>query len=178
MKKNIFVLLIFAVTAVVCSCSFFEETEDVTFNLQAASSENQTLTEKNQWEIFYISEDGSLSSLKSFGGKINLAVPKNMAFAVTCICESTAECYGTIYPYKTNLTAEDFFAADVLLSLTAAAVREKDYKEVQLYLSRFNWQRFMSECSNFPDKSKLDKEKVMTAIASGKFKKTDIKEIF
>ena len=82
--------------------------------------------------------------------------------------------WDAIYPYGNDLTYSDGFAAEVLFSISAAAVESDSCKNE--YLSKFNWQKFMEECRAFEENVwKLDKERIMKKISSGNFKKSDLK---
>ena len=82
---------------------------------------------------------------------------------------------GAIFPLNTELSFQNGFAASVLYSLYMGSSCG-NATDVQEFLTRFNWQKFEQTClEKSADPWLLDKERIMKAISSGKFKKSDIR---
>ena len=82
---------------------------------------------------------------------------------------------GAIFPLNKELSFQNGFAASVLYSLYMGTC-SGDAKDVQEFLTRFNWQKFEQTClEKTEDPWLLDKERIMKAISSGKFKKSDVR---
>ena len=82
---------------------------------------------------------------------------------------------GAIFPLNRELSFQNGFAASVLYSLYQGA-SSGNAKDVQEFLTRFNWQKFEQTClEKSADPWLLDKERIMKAISSGKFKKSDVR---
>ena len=80
--------------------------------------------------------------------------------------------YGLIFPHTKTLSQKDSFAAELLRALYVSAQNDSPV-QVQNYLARFDWIRFMQTCRTYEDPWLLNKERLMKAIASGSFKKSD-----
>jgi len=80
---------------------------------------------------------------------------------------------GAIYPYRCTLSYADGFAADILCTLYTSCSKENTPAQVQRYLARFNWMRFMELCYSYKDPWLLDRERILLNIADGTFRKTD-----
>lgn len=81
---------------------------------------------------------------------------------------------GAIYPYSLKLVEEDYFAASVL-DLLYKGSNNGTQKEIGEFLSHFNWNKFMEECRNIDDTTKLNKSKIANAIATDSFSKSLLK---
>ena len=144
------------------SCEFFSYTGNEKFSLPYSSEWSIKTSHQPDSEIFVLGEN--------FYSEVN----KNEATALLAYSHSDKKIYGAIYPYGNDLTYSDGFAAEVLFSISAAAVESDSCKNE--YLSKFNWQKFMEECRAFEENVwKLDKERIMKKISSGNFKKSDLK---
>ncbi|MGN0729843.1 hypothetical protein [Treponema sp.] len=145
------------------SCDFFSYTEDEKF----------TLPYSGEWKV-RTSRSSECAEFTVNGNSFTAEVNKNEATALVAYSCSEKKICGTIYPYSMELTFQDGFAAEILLSLSASSADSDSSKNE--YLSKFNWSRFMEECRVFEENTwKLDKERIMTKISSGNFKKTDLK---
>ena len=82
---------------------------------------------------------------------------------------------GAIYSLNKELSFGNGFAASVLYSMYKESSSENP-EQVQEFLSLFNWQKFEQTClEKTSNPWLLDKERIMKAISSGKFKKSDIR---
>ncbi|MCR5317812.1 MAG: hypothetical protein K6E22_06245 [Treponema sp.] len=89
--------------------------------------------------------------------------------------KGTVRASGAIFPLNKELSVQNGFAASVLYSLYEGSSCG-DAKGVQEFLTLFNWQKFEQTClEKSSDPWLLDKERIMRAISSGKFKKSDIR---
>ncbi|MBQ5492119.1 MAG: hypothetical protein IIT68_08735 [Treponema sp.] len=109
--------------------------------------------------------------------RITLTVSKNgcTPVVVTFYDDCNRMCgkpYGMIIPYTNSLNQKDGFSAELLRALYVSA-QNGTPAQVQNYLSRFDWVRFMQTCRTYEDPWLLDKERLMKAIAGGSFKKSD-----
>ncbi len=159
MKIFIFTLVVFLFS----SCDMFSYEEEQKFYLPYAS----------EWSIS-CSKDSNLNQTLVVGQKFSLDVYKNEATAILAY-DTINKCFcGTIYPYGNSLTAQDAFAAEILLTLTLGSTNS--LSSTKDYLSKFNWERFLSECREFGDDvQKLDKNRITEKISLGTFRKTDLK---
>ncbi len=149
------------------SCSLREDIsfdEVVKFNLP----------EETDWNVFYANdaqkETRSLTDADSFCTELE----KNYAVPVIAYKKGEKNPVGTIYPYSTDLTEKNGFAAEVLYTLMLSSRGSPNEKKE--FLCRFNWKRFMDECSK-SEKSvwNFNKSRIMEKIANGTFTKTDLK---
>ncbi len=81
--------------------------------------------------------------------------------------------YGCIYPYSTCASQKCGFASSVFYNLYMSSSAPSE--QVREYCSRFNWKRFMELIDRYEDPWLLDQENIVSKIASGKFRSTDIK---
>ena len=119
------------------------------------------------------------------GGALLVDVPKNSAVSVLAYPQSNGDTslgqeqkpWGTIYPWYRELQPQDGFAAHILYRLYSSAdYTHQSAAQVQDYLSRFNWKKFVELCRTMPDLWLSDSDKVVQDIALGKFKKTDLSQ--
>ncbi|MBP5576287.1 MAG: hypothetical protein J6X67_05960 [Treponema sp.] len=138
------------------------------------------------WDMAYSDgiNCGKMQKLAS-GSTIKAQVCKNR---VASFCaEPVFSCYqsregngtprptGAIFPLNQELSVQNGFAASVLYSLYLGTY-SGNAKDVQEFLTRFNWQKFEQTClEKSEDPWLLDKERIMKAISSGKFKKSDVR---
>ena len=111
------------------------------------------------------------------GGEAQVTVSKN----ATCVILAypvyggarAAHPLGQLYPMDTALSAEHGFAASIACTLYLSATDEP--AALQDYVARFNWPRFIECAATFDDPWQLDTERILQKIASGTFKKSDLK---
>lgn len=106
-----------------------------------------------------------------------ISVQKNtpsyvMAYPIAADGHEAGMPYGAIYPFSTKLRAEDGFAASILQELycTCTKTETLDYN-----IKHFNWQKFMELCREYENPWLINRNRIITAIKAGKFKKSDIK---
>lgn len=156
--------IFFFLPAMLISCSHFLKTEYVCFYLP----------EKTTGRLIYSRQCVQQQTDFKEQNKIFLDMEKNEATAILVFTEENVHPYGAIYPYEENLSKESAFAAEILHTLTVNSTASD--KKTKDYLSKFNWKRFLKETKAFGDDVwKLNKELIMQKIASGTFKKTDLK---
>ena len=183
MKNFCFFILISFISA--CSAVSLDE-ETVTFHLPPSHDFCS-----DEWNIRWVTSEGEVKerSLKNtVAAKITL--PKNSVAAVIARpeCKQTLKkvnvplkdfladknCFAAIYPFSSTLDKSNSFAAAVFMQVALCAADEK--RQVQKFMNSFNWRRFCLECAAFENPWLLDKERIVKAIASGNFKKSDLKE--
>jgi len=82
--------------------------------------------------------------------------------------------YGCIYPYSSVMTKKDSFASYILYNLCIGST-DMDKEAVKRYLLSFNWELFMEYIDEVEDPWLLDEELIISKIAQGTFRKSDIK---
>ena len=80
---------------------------------------------------------------------------------------------GALYPFQSEISETGGFVAYIAERLYRGS--ENDGACSRDYLARFNWPKFIEICNEVDDPWKLDSERIISAIASGTFKKSDIK---
>ena len=165
-------ILFFALNA----CAFFSEEENVVFSLPCEFN-GQTV---ESFLILYADgiHQNTLSSAEkvSPAQKITLTLSKNSTAAILAypiIDGKKEKPLGCIYPYSNEIQTENGFSASILYTLYLSS--SDNPKQLQDYLARFNWERFMDCISEIQDPWQLDTERILQKIASGKFKKNDLK---
>ncbi len=167
-KKKFLAALFFCVLLFV-SCEFYSETQNVEFFLPQISSEE---IEKSYLNLLYFDSAGILCSEDvSQENSVALKMNKNSASPVLLYCDQSL--FGCIYPFCTELSEEDAFAAKTLFLLTQGSFCS--FYETQNFLNFFNWQRFIKDCREKENIWECDIENVMKKIASGTYKKSDLK---
>lgn len=163
------------------SCSFVEqlqsENEEFTFLLpsNARNSENQNV-EVEYWDVFYTDgiNEGKAEKVPS-QKSVSVYLGKNCAAAVLAypVLQEGNFAYpaGAVLPENRSLAAQNGFAASLLYSM----YKESPGAESRDFLSRFNWPKLELLVQEFENEWLLDKERIMKAIASGKFRKSDIR---
>lgn len=178
MKHFIFFLIFAAKICVLVSCSFFSDTEIVNFELPKIQCD---------LEILYFDSSGNLQKkiftceeLKNQTDKTNfiqIEVNKNSCLSVFAFCPSElsdlSKKFGCIYPYSTKLCSENAFASKTLFLLNAGS--SNDFRQTQNFLNHFNWQRFLKDCAEKENIWSCNIENIMQKIASGTYKKSDLK---
>lgn len=161
MRKNIFIMSFVFFANLFFSCSFFEETEEITFYFPDSSTEITTLckTEFSHWQIkIQNSEETFFYEMNE--NKITIKTKKNeplsvLAFPITKLsdenlCQFFKPC-GTIYPYDFNyndssqtLTWENGFCATIINQLFESQ-KESNFSSSQIneFIRSFNWQKMM-----------------------------------
>ena len=173
MENKKYFLAAFALCALLfASCGFYSETQSVEFFLPQISSEK---IQENNLNLVYFSPEGILCSetvnQESQKNSFVLEMNKNSASAVLVYCGENL--YGCIYPFCTELSEEDSFSAKTLFLLTQGSY--SSFKETQNFLNYFNWQRFIKDCREKENVWECNIENVMTKIAKGTYKKSDLK---
>jgi|SRR5574344_388396 hypothetical protein len=179
--KHKLIFLLALVSLAASSCGLGMET--VTFTVP---KQTESIAEASRWKIVYTDGYEEASLVIADGESFSLSLPRNccipiVGYPLAETGQQPEKPYGAIYPYTTSLTKADGFAADILRTLYTASTKETSAQdecncdEVQIFLSRFNWQRFMETCRTFDDAWLLDRERILLKIAGGTFTKSDFK---
>ena len=183
--KNEFVKMLLGTAALFfcgvlnAGCTFFSETENVCITLP---DDSRTYCVK--WICEDNSGNGVCRVLDNCCGSVILELPKNYAVPVLVFSGASEAImagdniatvseyrnqYGMIYPYTVGVSEKDAFASSVLFTMYAAS--SSGLKETEEYLSSFNWGKFIELCDEYENPWKLNKQKIMEAIADGSFSK-------
>lgn len=129
--------------------------------------------------LLYVDSSGAVVEMNLESGmeKLCLVERKNAVVPVLAFCEGEAFPRGTILPFEKRLSAEDGFAASILMGLYAGSdcSGEQTFVQVQEFISHFNWKRFIEECRLLEDPWSLDRELIMQNIATQTFSKRDLR---
>lgn len=189
MKHFKIILIFLANICVLVSCNFFSDTEIVNFELPNI---------QNDLEILYFDSSGNLQKkvftceeLKTQTSEtrfIQIEVNKNSCTGVFAFCPTklsnefsnvsnnicdSSKNFGCIYPYSTKLCSENAFASKTLFLLNAGS--SNNFQQTQNFLNHFNWQRFLKDCAEKENIWSCNMENIMKKIASGTYKKSDLK---
>lgn len=82
---------------------------------------------------------------------------------------------GALYPFQNEITETGGFVAYIADRLYRGS--ENGCDSSRDYLARFNWPSFIALCEQSSDPWELDSERIIFAIASGRFKKSDVKRL-
>ncbi len=80
---------------------------------------------------------------------------------------------GAIYPFETLVTKKNGYAAYIADRLYRSSTDRPN--QVQDFVSRFNWKKFIQTVEGFENPWFLDTDRIVKAIAAGNLKKTDFK---
>jgi hypothetical protein len=190
-----------ALLSLSCSEQYFSAFDEVAFTIPSAVQDNGNVLSGNDvqqangqseqaWHISYVDENNVLQEITvpytEEDGTVSFTITlcKNFATPVLAWRPAREKPLGTIYPYKTTLTFEDGFAADILRTLYAgaeksgtdgkAATTPQSALQVKEFLSKFNWSRFMEACTTYEDAWLLDRARILEKIATGTFKESDM----
>lgn len=161
--KNFYFMPALVLAFFFTGCTFWDEGESVSF----------TLPGEGLW-VIHGACGGKTFSIEEEGPEVVLFIGKNEPCALLASRKNRLEIYGAISPFATVLDQETAWAAEVFYSLTAGSTdsSERTARQIQF----FNWGRLIEECRDYEGNLwALDKEHAMKAIASGKFKKSDLK---
>lgn len=172
LNVKLFTLLFLLFTVNSCSLiQSFSNTEEITFEV-----ENNSFSEP--LKLILNVEKNRVTPVLVFIEKVSssetaiLITEENAVFYKTRIpCENL---YGTIYPFSKKLTKQDAFASDILQTLYASSKKSGSSMQIENYLARFNWERFLEKSRQIENPWNLDRQKILNDIASGTFKVTDL----
>lgn len=179
MKKNFFLtaelcVLISSFVLTVTSCTLLQsfcDTEEVSFEVED-SSFSKTLKLVLKVEKSRVTPVLVFLENDSYSETPVVITEENAVFYKTRIpCENL---YGTIYPFSNRLTKQDAFASDILQTLYFCSKESGSSSQLDNYLARFNWERFLEKIREKENPWNLDRQKILSSIASGTFKVTDL----
>lgn len=155
-----------------CTTSIAEDEEAEFIPIRDASSL------ATEWNIVYGSEfSEEKKTYTNTPSSIYLSLQKNkpsyiLAYPYPDNSEQQSTPYGAIFPFSTQITKEDGFAASILQELYCSHERTES---LEYNINHFNWQKFMELCREYENPWLINRNKIITAIKKGKFKKSDIK---
>ncbi len=179
--KHLKIILFFLENFYLCifiSCNFFSSTEIISFELPNVQSDLEILyfdTFGNLQKKYFTCEEFKNQTCET--NFMQIEVNKNSCSSVFAFCPNefsdNSKNFGCIYPYSTKLCTENAFASKTLFLLNAGS--SNNFSQTQNFLNHFNWQRFLKDCAEKEDIWSCNMENIMKKIASGTYKKSDLK---
>lgn len=169
-KMNILILTV--IFMLISSCSMVLPTVEVDFSI---SSEIPSDFDFLEIRVF----DGTIEKrleLKDIGKGFSLELPKNVVLGILAFPvkdDKRLTPFGAVYPYSTHLDFKNGFTALLIERLYRGSLDTQ--AQTQDFISRFNWPKLVDLCSDFENPWDLDAQRIITAIASGRFKKSDVR---
>ena len=129
------------------------------------------------WQII-VHDGGSEKAftLEKTAETFSMELPKNVVLGILAYPVKDGKMHdpcGAVYPYSSALDEKGGFCAYIADRLYRGSSESKEIS--QDYISRFNWQKFINACNDFENPWNLDADRIVEKIASGTFKKSDLK---
>ncbi|MBR6295982.1 MAG: hypothetical protein IKR40_05855 [Treponema sp.] len=171
--KKIVVLVVLGIPflGLIAGCDIISETECVRMDFSSVD-----LT-PDSWYVSCC--DGESEQVHVQDGSVKcleLELPKNCPAGILVYPVEDSvrgKPLGALYPFQDEISVAGGFVAYIADRLYRGA--ENDAESSRDYIARFNWPRFIEVCSEAEDPWRLDCERIVSAIASGSFKKSDVK---
>jgi len=164
------VLVIFSL-GLISGCDMFSETECVRMDFSPVD-----LTPDSWYVSCY---DGESEQVRVQDGSVRcleLELPKNCPAGILVypvVSSVRGRPLGALYPFQDEISVAGGFVAYIADRLYRGS--ENDAECSRDYIARFNWPKLIEICSAVDDPWLIDGERIVSAIASGTFKKSDVK---